>query len=81
MFLATLSITHAWIDTAMSKIIKKDAVPIDNRGKTNVPRPYAISTQIEETVMTHIHLIPRVDSHYTRKDSQRQYFEQKMSFD
>lgn len=79
MFIQTLAITDKWIESALKKVKSGDAVPIDNRGKSKLIRYHALKLELKKSIVDHINLFPRVDSHYTRKDSKRQYLEENLS--
>ena len=66
------------VRTAQEKIKKGERNLIDERGKS-AARPKMIDTCITESVIEHINLFPRVPSHYTRKDSSREYLEENLS--
>ncbi|KAF9791362.1 hypothetical protein SFRURICE_014074, partial [Spodoptera frugiperda] len=70
-FINTLSISHQTVYTALEKI-KSDKGLIENRGCHNT-RPRKMSLETEENIKEHIQLFPAVESHYTRKNSARQY--------
>lgn len=70
-FINTLSISHQTVYTALEKI-KYDKGFSDNRG-CHDNRPRKMSLETEENIKEHIQLFPAVESHYTRKNSARQY--------
>lgn len=78
MFLNTLSISHKVVDTTLRK--KRDEVGVikDMRGTSN-NYSRKISEDKTASVIEHINTFPRVESHYTRKDSQREYLEENLS--
>lgn len=71
MFLNTLAISKAPIDTAFKKTRSGDSKITDNRGKSEKSRPRMIPIDVKESVREHIRLLPKVPSHYCRKDTQR----------
>lgn len=71
MFLSTLSITQQVVYTAIDKL-GDDNYLKDYRG-THKNRPRRMSEETEKSIIDHINLFERVESHYTRKDSQKQY--------
>lgn len=72
MFLNTLGITTQPVNTAMKKLRLGAPTLKDQRG-SGTRRPRAIDTQITDNVIQHINMFPRVESHYIRKDSSREY--------
>lgn len=70
-FLNTLSITEQIIYTALEKIKRNESL-IDKRGK-HQNRPHQMKLDTEDSIRNHINLFPKVDSHYTRKESKREY--------
>ncbi|KAJ0170598.1 hypothetical protein K1T71_013969 [Dendrolimus kikuchii] len=70
-FLNTLQIGEQMVYTALEKV-KLDEGFKDNRGVHN-NRPRKMNTTTEFSIKTHIELFPKVESHYTRKTSKREY--------
>ncbi|XP_026727284.1 uncharacterized protein LOC113493484 [Trichoplusia ni] len=76
-FLNTLKVNEQMVYTAIEKF-KLDEGITDLRGKhTNRPRKMSSST--ESSIEKHISLFPKVESHYTRKSSTRQYLSQDLN--
>jgi hypothetical protein len=50
----------------------------DKRGRNSQP-PRTLDPNVRKSVIEHINLFPRVESHYVRKDSQREYLEDGLS--
>lgn len=78
MFLNTLCISDSWIKTITKKVSAGALVLSDNRGKIS-PRPYVLNPELKNHVMQHINMFPRIESHYTRRDTQREYLEQDLN--
>ena len=78
MFLNTLDISEQMVRTALKKIRDGQINPTDLRGKSK-PGTKAIKKEITDSAVEHINLFPRVESHYTRNDSQREYLEETLS--
>lgn len=53
-------------------------IPSDQRG-SHINRPHKISREVTDCIKKHISRFPVVDSHYTRKDSKKQYLESYLS--
>lgn len=80
MFMNTLSISHTLIDTTLRKARDDASVLKDNRGSSSTKASSKkISQEITDSVIEHINMFPRIESHYTRKDSQREYLEETLS--
>lgn len=71
MFLNTLPITQQVVYTAIEKLGDGNYVR-DNRGR-HKNRPRMISEETESSIIDHINLFQRVEAHYVRKDSQKEY--------
>ena len=78
MFINTFDISKKMIDTALKKVREGDSVLKDNRGSSK-NRPKAIPEETTAAVIEHISMFPKVESHYTRKDSNREYLEEGLS--
>ena len=77
MFVRTLNISKQMINTAFNKLKKGSSQLVDKRGTSKIrPRTNEAKTQ---SVMEHINLFPRMESHYVRSDSQREYLEEGLS--
>lgn len=72
MFLATLNITDSWVETIVKKMNEGGTISPDKRGK-NRAGVKKVDPRIIQSVKDHINSIPRVESHYIRKDSSREY--------
>jgi hypothetical protein len=76
MFMDTLSICDSWIKTATNNSrTDPEFVPEDRRGKHG-NRPSKYHDEEKNSIRNHINLIPRIESHYTRERSKREYIEQ-----
>lgn len=72
-FMATLDINERTIKTALAKKTEAGFVAEDRRGKHgNHP---SVDPEIKESVRKFINKIPRVESHYLRAQSNREYIE------
>lgn len=72
MFLNTLSISDKWITTEFKKYNEGELAALDKRGLSE-RHPRQLHPEIKINVIEHINLFPRVNSHYIRKDSNREY--------
>ena len=73
MFLNTLSISEQMARTSMSKVSPTGTIEKDKRGGRQSDKVIARDSHIKETVQSHINRFPRVESHYCRSDTTRQY--------
>ena len=73
-FVHTLGITGQWIKSALAKDTSAGSAPADLRGKHD-NRPTRASEETKNSVRDHINSIPRVDAHYVREKSRRQYID------
>ena len=78
MFLNTLDVNKKMIDTALIKVRKGEHTLIDKKGKST-KRPNMVAESKTASLIEHINLFPRMPSHYTRKDSSREYLEETLS--
>lgn len=62
----------------MEKVIKADEGLQDKRGRHD-NRPNKMNTMTEATIKTHIELFPKVESHYTRATSKREYLSENLN--
>ncbi|XP_075987741.1 uncharacterized protein LOC142984195 [Anticarsia gemmatalis] len=76
-FLNTLSIHEQMVYTALEKFKTEESIT-DFRGKHN-NRPRKMSSVTESSIEKHISLFPKVESHYTRKSSTREYLSQDLN--
>lgn len=74
-FKSTLAITDKPIRTVIKKetFTTKGMITPEERGKHN--HHYRIHNDVKNDVRRHINSVPRIESHYCRKDSIRQYIE------
>ena len=75
-FKSTLAITDRPIRTVIQKqtlITTKGIITPENRGKHY--HHYHIDNDVKNGVRMHINSVPRIESHYCRKDSSREYIE------
>ncbi|KAJ8676766.1 hypothetical protein QAD02_012553 [Eretmocerus hayati] len=78
MFLATLDISVSAVRTVLNKISNQDPILIDMRGKA--PKIAQKTDEMKiSSVRQHISLFPRVESHYTRENSKREYLEENLN--
>ena len=70
-FLDTLSVSERYVTTTHSKL-NYGIVADDNRG-THLNRPHKTSSEQLDFVRAHIESFPTMESHYCRKDSQKEY--------
>lgn len=79
MFCNTLNISKQLVYTDLKKERKGDPQLIDKRG-TSSKRPRAIDERITEGVKEHINMFPKVESHFCRRDSAREYLEGNLNY-
>ncbi|XP_053395869.1 uncharacterized protein LOC128556009 [Mercenaria mercenaria] len=78
-YLATLDITSAKVDSALNQSSQLTGFPTDDsRGKHNV-RPNKIHSTIIDDIKDHINSFPRVESHYCRKSSVKEYLDSELN--
>ncbi|XP_045453588.1 uncharacterized protein LOC123662839 [Melitaea cinxia] len=70
--LSTLAITPRYLRHIIDKRTATGTVPPDRRGTLTKKR---IDTEIHESVRSHINSIPRIESHYLRAQTTRQYID------
>lgn len=75
MFINTLSITQQVVYTAIEKLSKELK---DLRGKHST-RPKKMLVETERSIIEHINDFNRVESHYVRKDTQKEYLEETLN--
>ena len=76
-FTKTLSIGHAPIDTAIKQRGDQGTfVGEDKRGKQNSNKTHTDDVAL---VRAHMESFPKIESHYTRSDTKRQYLNQSLS--
>lgn len=78
MFLDTLHITDRSLRTIFEKIAKKNYILPDWRG-SNKEKRTKIPVATLQSVKDHINIVPRVESHYVRHDTKREFFEKTLS--
>lgn len=77
-FLNTLRIGEQMVYTALDKVMKADEGLKDIRGKHN-NRPNKMNNMTEATIKAHIDIFPKVESHYTRMNSTREYLSENLN--
>ncbi|KAJ8685237.1 hypothetical protein QAD02_021030 [Eretmocerus hayati] len=78
MFLNTLDVSVSIVRTTLGKMRERSAVLEDERGKA--PKISMRSNPEKlSSARDHINSFPRVESHYTRKDSSKEYLEEGLS--
>lgn len=75
MFLSTFQISNSCITTAFNHLSAEGTISPCKTGKHN-KRANALSPGVKESVREHIEKFPKVESHYIRKDSAREYIEE-----
>jgi len=78
MFLATLGVSHGRVDMAIKKVENRNCISPDERGTHN-NRTNRVPLSRMEGVKRHIDSIPRVQSHYDRNKTKREYVENGLS--
>lgn len=77
MFLNTLSISKKVVDTALKKIRGDVSEIKDMRGSSKSNRK--IPRAVTDSVIEHINMFQRIESHYARNDSKREYLDANLS--
>ncbi|KAL7304362.1 hypothetical protein TKK_0003162 [Trichogramma kaykai] len=78
MFVNTLGISRSVVNTVMNKLKNGEVDLIDKRGK-NEKTAKKIPLTTTENVIEYINSFIRVESHNSRKDSNREYLEEDLS--
>ena len=78
MFLDTLGISEQMVKAAFIKKINEQVNVTDGRGKS-AGTASTMATGKTDSLIDHINTFARVESHYLRKDSRRQYLEETLS--
>ncbi|XP_071643050.1 uncharacterized protein, partial [Temnothorax longispinosus] len=81
MFLATFGISNKWLESIQKKKNLSSTGQIiiaDGRGK-HLNRPKRIQAEITNSVKNHIESFPKVDSHYCRASTRREYLSSDLS--
>lgn len=73
-FSDTLDISSRFVDRALSSIADTGVQQKDGRGR-HTNRPTKVSDTARAEIRDHINSFPRVDSHYCRRDSRKEYLE------
>lgn len=77
-FMATLDISDRWFRTIIHKLKRKSYISPDGRGKSMEHRK-TIPAETTQSVKDHILSMPRVEGHYVRSNSSREYLEESLS--
>lgn len=77
MFLDTFDISDTWIQTTSKKMGTTGYISADKRGKHE--NHHRMNENVRNSVIEHINMFPRVPSHYVRKESKREYLEERLS--
>ncbi|KAL4705130.1 hypothetical protein ACJJTC_005509 [Scirpophaga incertulas] len=77
-FINTLSISHQIVYTALEKTKAGCESSVDMRGRHD-NRPHKMNIETAENIIKHINLFPKIESHYIRKDSTRQYLSEHLN--
>lgn len=78
MFLKTFSTSEKIVSNVSKKLAVSPVILEDQRG-SHKNRPHIISREVTVCIKQHISMFPAVNSHYTRKDSKKQYLESDLS--
>ena len=78
MFLTTFGISNFWLTTIFKKIKRNNCISTDRRGKHG-NCGNKISVQTTTSITDHINSFPRVESHYVRKKTNKEYLEENWS--
>lgn len=74
MFLSTLRMSSSVVTTAFTKA-GPDGTPSPSKQGKHTKRGNAIKPAVKDSVREHIRMFPKVESHYIRKDSTKEYVE------
>lgn len=74
-FKATLNINDTNIATARRKVNESGSTEKDKRGKHNIENRKTISEEDKMVVRNHINSYPRIESHYLRSQTQREFID------
>ncbi|KAL4104233.1 hypothetical protein QTP88_019542 [Uroleucon formosanum] len=77
-FIDTFQITKRRVETIQNKIKNNIGTPIDDRGKHR-NRPHAIPNLVRQMIRQHIDSFPRQLSHYSRKNSEKEFLSSDLS--
>lgn len=72
-FLNTLSVSHQMVKTVANKSFKKGQTVVENDKRGRVTRNSRLPTEVKQYVREHINSVQRVESHYTRQNSAREF--------
>ena len=75
MYLSTLDISDGSVITSYKKIGPDGALSPDKRGQFKTRRPRQISEHLKDSVREHISMFPRVEAHYIRSTTNREYLD------
>jgi hypothetical protein len=78
LYFNTLQIGEQVVYTSMEKVMRAEEGLSDSRGR-HTNRPKKMDTATENTIKAHIDLFPKVESHYTRKTSKKQYLSESLN--
>ncbi|KAJ8688004.1 hypothetical protein QAD02_023799 [Eretmocerus hayati] len=81
MFMNTLGISGKFVNTALKKARNKSEAIVDRRGRNRGTKDNLnkVRTELRASVVKHINLFPRIESHYARKDSNKEYLSSELS--
>ncbi|KAK3914271.1 Ribosomal RNA large subunit methyltransferase H [Frankliniella fusca] len=81
-FMDTLSICDSWLKTSTENSRGESGIaPPDMRGKHTKSTISRKNKDLNDSVREHINLIPRIESHYTRSKTKREYLENGLSIE
>lgn len=75
-FMATLAISHTAITTVLKKQLQCESGKVVDSDKRGLHKNHRkVSEDVKNTIRNHIRTIPRVESHYCRSHSSKEYIE------
>ena len=76
MFLSTISIGGTVVDTALKKKNKESGIVMDDQRGKHMNRHNKLPCAVRKNIRKHLNSFPRVESHYLREQTHREYLEE-----
>lgn len=80
MFKNTFSISNTFIQSAIDKHDKNTGICIKDMREFHSKHPIIINAPMKESVIQHVKSFAPIESHYIRKDSNKQYLDSELTF-
>lgn len=80
MFKNTFSISNTFIQSAIDKHDKNTGICTKDMRGFHSNHPIILNTAMKENVIKHVQSFAPIESHYTRKDSNKQYLDSELTF-